>query len=121
MTQLLGRPWPKKYTRSPDRISCCPAAGACPAVGETLSTARITARTTPGTRVRRLVIAIDGTEVGAPCPVEESGLFFGMAVPRANSPRQVLFASLVGTTIEFFDFYIYGTAAVLVFPALFFP
>ena len=38
-----------------------------------------------------------------------------------NTPRQVLFASLVGTTIEFFDFYIYGTAAVLVFPALFFP
>src|SRR5262245_46385917 len=33
----------------------------------------------------------------------------------------VLFASLIGTTIEFFDFYIYGTAAVLVFPALFFP
>jgi metabolite-proton symporter len=40
---------------------------------------------------------------------------------RVNSPRQVLFASLIGTTIEFFDFYIYGTAAVLVFPALFFP
>jgi metabolite-proton symporter len=38
-----------------------------------------------------------------------------------NSPRQVLFASLIGTTIEFFDFYIFGTAAVLVFPALFFP
>lgn len=38
-----------------------------------------------------------------------------------NSPRQVLFASLVGTTIEFFDFYIYATAAVLVFPSLFFP
>jgi len=37
------------------------------------------------------------------------------------SPRRVLFASLVGTTIEFFDFYIYGTAAVLVFPLLFFP
>jgi metabolite-proton symporter len=35
--------------------------------------------------------------------------------------RRVLFASLVGTTIEFFDFYIYATAAVLVFPALFFP
>jgi len=40
---------------------------------------------------------------------------------RLNTPRQVLFASLVGTTIEFFDFYIYATAAVLVFPALFFP
>ena len=35
-----------------------------------------------------------------------------------NSPRQVLFASLIGTTIEFFDFYIYATAAVLVFPGL---
>jgi metabolite-proton symporter len=38
-----------------------------------------------------------------------------------NTPRQVLFASLVGTTVEFFDFYIYATAAVLVFPRLFFP
>src|ERR1700732_4743668 len=40
---------------------------------------------------------------------------------RVNSPGQVLFASLIGTTIEFFDFYIYATAAVLVFPKLFFP
>src|SRR4249919_521403 len=39
----------------------------------------------------------------------------------ANSPRRVLFASLIGTTIEFFDFYIYATASVLVFPKLFFP
>ena len=38
-----------------------------------------------------------------------------------NSPGRVLFASLIGTTIEFFDFYIYATAAVLVFPTLFFP
>jgi len=36
-------------------------------------------------------------------------------------PQRILFASLIGTTIEFFDFYIYGTAAVLVFPTLFFP
>ncbi|MCX7564053.1 MFS transporter [Xanthomonadaceae bacterium XH05] len=42
-------------------------------------------------------------------------------VPPRNSARRVLFASLIGTTIEFFDFYIYATAAVLVFPALFFP
>ena len=42
--------------------------------------------------------------------------------PRStNTPGQVLFASLIGTTIEFFDFYIYATAAVLVFPRLFFP
>ncbi|MFM7483793.1 MAG: hypothetical protein ACKO2S_06000, partial [Burkholderiaceae bacterium] len=39
----------------------------------------------------------------------------------ANSPARVLFASLIGTTIEYFDFYIFGTAAVLVFPTLFFP
>ena len=46
----------------------------------------------------------------------------GAAVTRVvNTPGQVLFASLIGTTIEFFDFYIYATAAVLVFPRLFFP
>jgi metabolite-proton symporter len=44
-----------------------------------------------------------------------------VALPSVNSPRRVLFASLIGTTIEFFDFYIYATAAVLVFPKLFFP
>jgi len=40
--------------------------------------------------------------------------------PTARKGR-VLFASLIGTTIEFYDFYIYATAAVLVFPKLFFP
>jgi len=43
------------------------------------------------------------------------------ATTTANRPATVLFASLIGTTIEFFDFYIYATAAVLVFPKLFFP
>jgi metabolite-proton symporter len=38
-----------------------------------------------------------------------------------NSTNRILLASLIGTTIEFFDFYIYATAAVLVFPKLFFP
>jgi metabolite-proton symporter len=37
-----------------------------------------------------------------------------------SNARRVLFASMVGTTIEFYDFYIYATAAVLVFPRLFF-
>nr|ACN58765.1 putative transport protein [uncultured bacterium BLR8] len=45
----------------------------------------------------------------------------GEGAATGNSPRRVLFASLAGTTIEFFDFYIYATAAVLVFPKLFFP
>lgn len=40
---------------------------------------------------------------------------------KANSLKHVLFGSLIGTTIEFFDFYIYANAAVLVFPKLFFP
>ncbi len=43
------------------------------------------------------------------------------AVVAPNSMRRVLFASLAGTTIEFFDFYIFATAAVLVFPKQFFP
>lgn len=36
------------------------------------------------------------------------------------SPRRVLAASLVGTAVEFYDFYIYATAASLVFGPLFF-
>ncbi|MBD8022318.1 MFS transporter [Microbacterium gallinarum] len=39
----------------------------------------------------------------------------------ANPRSRVITASLVGTTIEFYDFYVYATAAVLVFPILFFP
>src|SRR3954468_5130613 len=38
-----------------------------------------------------------------------------------NSSRRVLTASLVGTAVEFYDFYIYATAASLVFGPLFFP
>ncbi len=50
--------------------------------------------------------------------VSQDDLRAGVSV---NKPAQVLFASLIGTTIEFFDFYIFATAAVLVFPKLFFP
>lgn len=39
----------------------------------------------------------------------------------APSSRRVLMASLVGTAVEFYDFYIYATAAALVFGPLFFP
>ena len=41
--------------------------------------------------------------------------------PASATPRRVALASLAGTTIEFYDFLIYGTAAALVFPKLFFP
>ena len=44
----------------------------------------------------------------------------GVPTP-ANSRSRVILASLIGTTIEFYDFYVYATAAVLVFPHLFFP
>lgn len=39
----------------------------------------------------------------------------------ANPRSRVIVATLVGTTVEFYDFYVYATAAVLVFPHLFFP
>lgn len=41
--------------------------------------------------------------------------------PKENTRGRVLFASMIGTTVEFFDFYAYATASVLVFPTLFFP
>ena len=37
-----------------------------------------------------------------------------------NSRSRIVVASLIGTSIEFYDFYAYATAAVLVFPTLFF-
>jgi len=47
--------------------------------------------------------------------VSESG--DRLSVPRSR----IVIASMIGTTIEFYDFYIYATAAVSIFPLLFFP
>jgi len=42
-------------------------------------------------------------------------------VTRVQAARRATVASVVGTTIEWYDFFLYGTAAALVFPKLFFP
>ena len=42
-------------------------------------------------------------------------------VSQETSVKKIAFAGSVGTMIEFYDFYIYGLAAALIFPALFFP
>lgn len=41
--------------------------------------------------------------------------------PPTAAPRRAGAASFVGTTIEWYDFFLYGTAAALVFNQLFFP
>lgn len=44
-----------------------------------------------------------------------------MSEPQSTPMSRVAFASCAGTTIEFYDFFIFGTAAALVFPTVFFP
>src|SRR3954452_12411929 len=40
---------------------------------------------------------------------------------RSRQVRKAAIASIVGTTIEWYDYFLYGTAAALVFPQVFFP
>ncbi|MBW0106831.1 MFS transporter, partial [Pseudonocardia sp. KRD291] len=41
--------------------------------------------------------------------------------PAGRRPGRVAFASYIGTTVEWYDFFIYGVAATLVFRSQFFP
>ncbi len=59
--------------------------------------------------------------MSTPGPLSPSSVPSAPAAAPANTRGRVITASMVGTTIEFFDFYAYATAASLVFPALFFP
>lgn len=45
----------------------------------------------------------------------------GTPARQPSSVRRVIVASLIGTSLEWYDFFIYGTAAALVFNTIFFP
>jgi metabolite-proton symporter len=54
-------------------------------------------------------------------PSEAAAATQTSASERAAQVRKAAVASTVGTTIEWYDYFLYGTAAALVFPKLFFP
>ena len=59
------------------------------------------------------------TSVEHPTPTQAAPAAIRETTPEER--RRVRLASTIGTTIEFYDFYVYATAAVAVFPFLFFP
>ena len=72
-----------------------------------------------GSRIADTLLSVPAMSTSASPTVGTTG---EQGAPPAGNPRgRVVVASLIGTSIEFYDFYIYATAASLVFPALFFP
>ena len=62
----------------------------------------------------------ESTDASASSPVQGSPPGAAEAAPE-SSMRRLATTALAGTSIEWYDFFLYGTAAALVFPRLFFP
>ncbi len=77
-------------------------------------------RLPPPAPQHKTAIILGGQSLALPLAPTKPSMSTATAQPR-NSASKVLVASLVGTAIEFYDYYIYAAAAVLVFNTAFFP
>jgi metabolite-proton symporter len=93
---------PLEFTASPSRQH--PYCG-----GETLRPSHWDSSRTPA----EVTVVVGDDEVAPSLEVDPAG--------RRAQVRRAAFASSIGTTIEWYDFFLYNTAAALVFPHLFFP
>jgi MFS family permease len=62
-----------------------------------------------------------GTILANSLLVKKQECFMSIATPATRQPVRAATAAFAGTTIEWYDFFIYSTASALVFPQLFFP
>ena len=77
---------------------------------------------TPQTIRVKLIMVLPGSRASIPVHEIMANICGRDArAPRKSSIRQVILASFIGTSIEWYDFFLYGTAAALIFNKLFFP